>query len=335
MKNLLYIGNKLSKNKTVTTIDTLGSALKNEGYNLTYASSFNNPLIRLVHMCVVVFREKKRADYVLIDTYSTLNFYYAVIVSLLCRWFSLKYIPILHGGNLPNRLKNSPKLSKAIFKNAYANIAPSNYTKQAFKNYGYTNVSCISNTIHIKNYIYTPKKVETVKLLWVRSFSKIYNPKLAVAILIALKAKGVKATLTMVGPEKDGTLAATKHYAKQNNVAVTFTGKLPKKEWLGLARHHNIFINTTNFDNMPVSVIEAMALGLPVISTNVGGIPFLIDANKDGVLVPPNSVSHFLESILKLKNNPEITQSIIEKARKKAESFDWEVVKEKWIKVLK
>ena len=68
---------------------------------------------------------------------------------------------------------------------------------------------------------------------------------------------------------------------------MNFTGKLSKQEWRDLSKDYNVFINTTNFDNTPVSVIEAMALGIPVVSTNVGGLPFLITDKVDGVLVEP------------------------------------------------
>jgi glycosyltransferase involved in cell wall biosynthesis len=120
----------------------------------------------------------------------------------------------------------------------------------------------------------------------------------------------------------------------EHELPVTFTGKLEKMEWVALARDHDIFINTTNFDNMPVSVIEAMALGLPVISSNVGGLPYLIDHQTDGMLVPPNDAEAFVNSITQLSNQPELVKDLVTNARKKAERFDWEVVKQQWFRLL-
>ena len=98
-----------------------------------YSSSHKkNILIRLIDMLWMCFKYRKSADYVLIDTYSTLNFYYAYFVSQLCRVLKLKYVPILRGGNLPERLKSSSKLSKSIFNNAFINVAPSLYIKSNF-----------------------------------------------------------------------------------------------------------------------------------------------------------------------------------------------------------
>lgn len=335
MKNLLYIGNQLSqKDKTVTTIDTLSGLLRKEGYHVVTASSKINKLYRLFDMLWHIVKYRKRVDKVLIDTYSTKNFYFAYLCSQLCRIFNLKYIPILHGGNLPNRLKQSSKLSQSIFNNAYINIAPSSYLKSKFEALGYSNLKVIPNSIQIINYPFKERVIKTPKLLWVRSFSKIYNPLLAIDILKVLKKEGVKAELCMVGPDNDGSLLKTKTYAKKHDVNVNFTGKLTKQEWIKLSQAYNIFINTTNFDNTPVSIIEAMALGLPVISTNVGGLSFLIDHNSTGILLKPNNTDVFVNEIKKIISNSNQVSQMVLNARKKVQQFDWQVVKHKWNDVL-
>ena len=335
MKNLLYIGNKLSsKGKTQTSIETLGKLLETEGFIVNTASSKSNKLLRLLDMMFSVLKYRKQADYVLIDTYSTSNFYYAYIVSQLCRLLKLGYIPILRGGNLPSRLEKSPVLSKAIFKNAYINVAPSLYMKSNFEDLGYGNVVCIPNSIALKNYHFKERTFSKVSLLWVRSFSKIYNPLLAIKVLKALKDENIDAELCMVGPDVDGSMQKARLLAEELDVDVNFTDKLSKQDWITLSESYNIFINTTNFDNMPVSVIEAMALGLPVISTNVGGMPFLIEHNKTGVLVTPNSEEAFVKSIKELLDSPDKTKEIERLARKQAALFDWEIIKYQWIKVL-
>src|SRR6187431_1515693 len=99
MKQVLYIGNKLSKHGiTPTTIEILGPLLEKEGYIISYSSAQKNKFLRITAMLWSVFWHQK-SDYVLIDTYSTSNFWYAFATSQLCRILKLKYIPILHGGN--------------------------------------------------------------------------------------------------------------------------------------------------------------------------------------------------------------------------------------------
>ncbi|MDH7912983.1 glycosyltransferase family 4 protein [Winogradskyella sp. SYSU M77433] len=334
MKNVLYIGNALSKTgKTKSTIDTLGVHL-GENYSVKIASDKSNKALRILDMVWLVITNSAKADIVLIDTYSTVNFYYALIISQLCRVFNIKYINILHGGNLESRLKNNPKLSAMIFKNAYKLVAPSNFLKSVFEHYGYKSVDYIPNTIEIEKYDYNERKIDSINLLWVRSFSEIYNPELAVLVLEELLKKGYAAKLTMVGPEVDGSLNETKKLATNKDLAVNFTGKLTKEEWIKLSQKSNVFINTTNFDNTPVSVIEAMALGLPIVSTNVGGISFLINNEEEGLLVSLNNVEELVQAILKFKNNDVFRLKTTKSARLKVENFDWNKIKPLWKKLL-
>lgn len=335
MKNLLYLGNNLSETgKTQTTIETLSSALRQEGFSVFVSSNKKNKLLRLFDMLFAVMKHCKKADYVLIDTYSTQNFYYAYLSSQLCRVFHLKYIPILHGGHLPNRLKTSPRLSKALFKHAFINVAPSEYMASEFKAHGYSNCICIPNSIHLEHYTFKQRDFKTIKLLWVRSFSEIYNPMLAVKIVKALRDEHIPASLCMVGPDNDGSLQKTKNYAQTLGVDVHFTGKLTKPQWIALSENYTLFINTSNFDNMPVSVIEAMALGLPIISTNVGGLPYLIEHEKEGILVPANDENAFVEAIKKILANTETAHKMMQNARNKVTAYDWNVVKKLWISML-
>ena len=335
MTNLLYIGNYLSsKRSNVSSIHVLGALLEGEGYKVYYSSSKENKVLRLMAMLYSCFKYRHEADIVLIDTYSTLNFYYALLCSQWCRMLGLPYICNLNGGNLPNRLKRNPSLCHLIFNHAIKNVAPSQYLKNAFEFHGYTNVLYIPNTIEIKNYPFRSRVYDAPKLLWVRAFAKLYNPEMAVRVLKTLKDRGYGAALCMVGPDSDGTLSKVQQLATDLNVEVAFTGKLTKAEWIERSKSYNVFINTTNFDNTPLSVIEAMALGLPVVSTNVGGMPFLIKDQEQGVLVPQNDINAMAEAIVQLFEFPEQREAMIANARQLAETFDWQKVKTLWEAVI-
>ena len=92
-KQIVYIGNNLSgKGYTVTTMDTLGSLLSIEDYEVIKSSSHTNRLLRILDMIFTTIYYSRKTDYVIIDTYSTLNFWYAFLVSQICRLLKLKYI---------------------------------------------------------------------------------------------------------------------------------------------------------------------------------------------------------------------------------------------------
>lgn len=336
MTQLLYIGNNLRNEQSNRSVmDTLGPLLEQEGYDVSYASSKSHKLMRLLDMLKSVLKYRNSVDVVLIDTYSTQNFYYAFFVSQLCRLLKLPYMPILHGGNLPERLKSSPNMSQLIFTHASCNICPSLYLKTAFEAEGYRNLIYIPNPIDIHQYPAVKRDFAAPKLLWVRSLSAIYNPFMAIHVLNDLQRKGVAAELCMVGPDTEGLMESLKALAKALGVTVTFTGKLSKPEWIALSKAYNVFINTTTIDNAPVSVIEAMALGLPVVSTNVGGMPYLIAHGTHGLLVPSDAVEAMVAAVISLFEQPEKRNQMIMNARALAETFDWEKVKFRWEEVLK
>lgn len=334
-KRILYIGNKLHKHGfNKTSIETLGAFLADEGYVVAYTSNKKNQVLRLFDMMTTTFLRVRKVDYVLIDTYSTSSFWYAFFCSQTARLFKTKYIPLLRGGDLPNRLKKNPYWCKLIFENAYANVAPSHYLLEKFKEKGFENVLFIPNSIQLQEYEFKNRIQLQPKLLWVRSFAKIYNPKMAVEVLKLVKEKYANASLTMVGPDKDGSLLETQEFAKSLNLEVIFTGKLSKKQWTDLASEHDIFINTTHFDNTPVSVMEAMALGLPVVSTNVGGIPYLLTHQKQALLVADNVPLEMADAIACLLENEELVKKLTAEAHLVVKRMDWEAIRLKWSKLL-
>lgn len=336
MKNkvILYVGNDLSRKSNYnTTMNTLSNLLNLEGCEVIRTSSKKNKLARIVDMSISVFKYSKKANYVLIDTFSTKNFYYALVISQLCRLLRKKYIPILHGGNLPQRLKQNPFLCRLIFKYSHNNVAPSMYLKTHFDSAGFV-TEYIPNTIEIDEYRYTKRNTLSPKLLWVRAFDTTYNPQLAIKVINQMMKRFPEAKLCMVGPVKDASFDACKKLVSDLDLttSVTFTGVLQKEEWHQLSENYDIFINTTNVDNTPVSVIEAMALGLPIVSTNVGGIPYLLKNGEEAILVERDNPEAMVKAIFDILDSEELNYT--QKARKKAESFDWSVVKTKWDRLL-
>ena len=336
MKSILYIGNKLSKHGfSATSIETLGILLEKENFELIYASSKKNRFIRFSDMFFTTLFNARKVDYVLIDTYSTYNFWYAFVVSQICILFEKPYIPILRGGDLPNRIKSSPKFSKLIFCNSLYNVAPSTYLFNIFDNLNYPNLKLIPNTIEIGNYNFLKRNELAPKILWVRSLSVIYNPKMAIDVLAILKTSFLEAELCMVGQEKDVRMNDLKEYADSLGVNVTFTGKLSKTDWIKLSENYDIFINTTHFDNTPVSLIEALALGLPVVTTNVGGIPYLVKDRETALLVNDSDSQAMANAISELIENHELAEKLALNGRKLVEHFDWQIVKNQWKEILK
>jgi len=334
MFTLLYIGNKLKKHgKTPSSIDTLTPQLRTM-CNVIAVSEKLNLLTRMFDIIVSIIKNRNKLDAILIDTYSSLNFYIAVIASFLAQKFKIDYYLYLHGGNLPMRLQKNPKLSSFLFKGAKNNISPSGYLQDAFMKEGYV-TEFIPNNIDISIYPFKQRCEVFPKILYVRAFSKIYNPQMAIKAFYEIYLKFPKAVMCMVGPDKDGTLQLCKELSKKLGVehAIEFTGKLEKKEWINKSKEYDIFINPTNFDNQPVSILEAMALGFPIVSTNAGGLPYLIKDKDEGLLVEKNDVQAFSEAIFNLLEDENLSSKLSLKSREKAVTYDWNSVSLKWKKL--
>ncbi|MCE7992586.1 MAG: glycosyltransferase family 4 protein [Roseivirga sp.] len=336
---IIYLGNQLSVHGVnPTSVETLGQRLK-EDFTVIRASSKANKWLRLLDMWRTLISNKE-ADFVLIDTYSTSAFIFAWTCAFLARKLGLKYIPILHGGALPNLARSSPKRLTIYLKGAYKVVCPSPYLREKLIRAIDMEYKVVPNAIDLADYSFTARTgldQSGPQILWVRAFDKIYNPQLAVKLLKGLVDMGyVQASLCMVGPDKDGSLADVRKLAKELQVEdrVRFTGSLTKTEWIELSKAYDVFINTTNVDNTPVSVIESLALGLPVISTRVGGIPYILESGKNAILVEADNVETFIKAIESLYDSA-LYSDLAANGRVTAEGYSWEQIRHQWLNILK
>lgn len=294
-------------------------------------SRVKNKFLRLCDVTLTFLRYSFSSPVVIIHSFSTQAFYMSLWAAILCKLFSLKYYLLLHGGNYPERILKSPKLVFFLFSNAKEVIAPSQYLKKCVELNGYA-CTLIYNSIDIKSLNFKVRENFEPNILWVRSFISIYNPLMAVQVFEKILLKYPEAKLTMVGGIVDQSFKMTYDYTKSSTFSdrVLFTGKLTMDEWFGLSESHSLFINTTNIDNTPLSVIQAMALGLPVFSTNVGGIPYLLKDGVTGFLSAPNDPNSMAERIVYGLENQELLKHVSLRARRQSEDLGWDKISNFW-----
>jgi glycosyltransferase involved in cell wall biosynthesis len=97
----------------------------------------------------------------------------------------------------------------------------------------------------------------------------------------------------------------------------------------------DIFINTTNADNTPVSVLEALACGLCVVTTNVGGIPYLVADDQQALLVPPDDSTAMAAAVRQLLTTPELAARLSGEGHAYVQQFDWGTVLPQWHTLLR
>jgi glycosyltransferase involved in cell wall biosynthesis len=135
-------------------------------------------------------------------------------------------------------------------------------------------------------------------------------------------------TLTLVG---DGSQhEALVKLAKETGLKnVTFTGRVDNKEIYHYLDKADVILSTPIVDNMPVSLLEAMNAGLLVISSNVGGVPYMITNGRTGLLFDSNNDKELAEKMLWAINNQDNSKTIIQQAHQAVGEYRWDNVKEK------
>ncbi len=333
MSNLLLIGNFLSsKGLGYSVIEDLAEKLKKAGFGVFKASSYASGWLRAAHMIYITIRYHNQYELAVIDLFSGKAFFWGEAVAYILSFFKKPFIFVLRGGALPDFSQRHPNLVKTCLKKAVKVVAPSDYLAEKMRLYRNDLIS-ISNPIDVAKYNFGLRQNLKSKLVWMRAFHKIYNPSLAPKVISILKRDFSDICLIMVGPNKgDGSLEETQEEALRLGVKdnVSFAGAASKKEVPVWLNRGDIFINTTNVDNTPISVIEAMACGLCVVSTNVGGIPYLLKHEEDALLVPPNDPTAMATAIRRILIDPNLAERLSINARKKAERFDWSEILPQW-----
>ena len=336
MKTLLIGNYFLGKQHPPNVWQDLSDQLTKADYSVLISSHKTNKVLRLLDMLITIIRRKKQFDIAKIDVFSGQAFIWSFMSGMLLRYLNKPFILTLHGGNLPDYAAKHPKRVRWLLNSAKKVVVPSQYLFIAMQMYR-TDLLLIPNAIEIKKYDFKNRTNIKPHLIWLRAFHKIYNPELAIRALALLVDILPEVFLTMIGPDKgDGSLQDTKRLAENLGVRkyIQFTGSIQKSDVPTYLNKGDIFINTTNYDNTPISVMEAMACGMCVISTNVGGVPYLVNDETNGLLVPPDNPERFAQAIYRVLTDADLAYKLSSNARKKAEQLDWSIILPQWQKLL-
>ena len=334
MERVLYLGNKqFSFSRVKSMMETLEPFLS-EISNLTTASDKKNQYFRMLDMLYHFFRYGIKSEKIIIDVYSTRAFIFAFILGALTNLFRKKYILILHGGNLPYRYQKNPRIVTWLFDRAHHIIAPSHYLALFFRKKGF-NVQIIPNIIELKEYPNYERKHIRPRILALRGFGKPYNPLMTLRAINQFKKTYTNINLLMLGNEDEYYYKDVLQFIQENKLQtfVEIRPKMPKKDWIRLSRDFDIMVSNPVIDNTPVSLIEGMALGMCVVSTSVGGVPYLF-TDKECGLVDSNDHEALADKIAEILESPDYAKQLSKHGRIKAEEFDWEHIKPLWIDLL-
>lgn len=227
------------------------------------------------------------------------------------------------GGEAESFLSRSRRTVGFSMRQATALIVPSGFLKAIFGRFemGAAVVPNIVDLEHFNNP--APHRAVRRHLLVARNLEPIYDNETAIRAFAMVHGRYPDATLTIAG---SGPLAESLRRLAENlqvAEAVVFAGRLDRDAMAQAYRNADIAVNPSLVDNMPNSVLEALASGVPVVSTDVGGVPFIVSDEQTALLVPARSPEAMASAILRLIDDASLAGRLVDNGLTEVQKYTW------------
>ena len=268
-------------------------------------------------------------DIIHVFTASYYSFLLAFVPAILAgRFFGRKVMLNYHSGKAEVHLRYWTRTAVPIIKLADEIIVPSPYLVEVFRKFGLS-AYAISNVLDER---FKFRERETLRPIFLsnRNLDPLYNVACILRAFARIQQKFPDAKLTIAGHgSQRRELESLARRLKLRNV--DFRGHVPPEKMCELYDEADIFLNSSNIDNMPGSILESFACGTPVVSTNAGGIRWIVSHGKTGLLVPKNDDEAMASLAIQLLETPELAQQLARNAYQECPAYKWEAVREKWL----
>ncbi|MFM2087042.1 MAG: hypothetical protein RLZZ237_1911, partial [Pseudomonadota bacterium] len=242
---------------------------------------------------------------------------------------SIKGKPALlnyRGGEAAAFFARSPRLLALSLRRASAIVVPSRFLAGIFEQYGHT-AHVVPNIVDLARFTLgprTPTIGEGPTILVARHLEALYDNASAVRAFAIVHASMPSARLVLAGdgPERQ----ALQNLAMDLDVPVHFAGHVDNADMPALYRACDLVLNPSLADNMPISVLEAQACGLPIVSTRVGGIPALLRDQVTALLVPPGDSAAMAAALLSLLRDPGRARQLAHAGLAQVAQHDWPAI---------
>jgi len=242
------------------------------------------------------------------------------------RLFGRRVVLNYHSGEAEDHIGNWGILVRPWLRLAHRIVVPSRYLREVFAKFGY-DVVVIPNVVDTSRYAYRERFPLRPRLLSTRNFEEHYRVANTLEAFRLVREQHPEATLTLAGVGSEEHLLRCR---AKSLAGVRFTGHVAAERMPELYAEADIFLNSSVIDNQPVSILEAFAAGLPVVTTTPGDLQFLVRDGVTGLVVPHDDPVAAARAVRRLLAEPELARAIARQARNDAEEFTWARVGPKW-----
>jgi glycosyltransferase involved in cell wall biosynthesis len=274
-------------------------------------------LVRLAH-----------ADVVHVFSASFWSFLLAPLPAMLAgRLFGARVVLHYHSGEAADHLERWGLLVHPWLRLAHVIVVPSDFLADVFADHGHT-ARVIRNVVDLTRFSFRDRRPLRPRLISTRNLEPYYRVDVVLDAFARVRAEVPDATLVVAG--------AGRERARLESLApegVRFVGAVAPQWMPSLLADSDIFLNASVVDNQPVSILEAFAAGLPVVSTPTGDIAAMVRNGETGVIVPPFDAEALANAVLALLRDPERASRLAGAARTEIERYTWPAVAEQWASV--
>lgn len=174
---------------------------------------------------------------------------------------------------------------------------------------------------------------KTLNLLAVAYLTKRKGINLLIEAFAKIQLQNLSLCLTIVGdgPEKESLIKITDSFRVQEKVK--FAGFIPHNQIAKFYTQADIFVSPTLYEPYGQTILEAMAAGLPVVASKVGGIPSMVD-DSVGILVKPGNIEELADALAALINSSDLRKKKAQVAQEKVKKiFEWEKIINQYLNV--
>lgn len=277
----------------------------------------------------LLVREIRCADVVHVFSAAYASFLLAPLPAILiARAWKRPVILNYHSGEAADHLRRSPLARFALRHWIDTLVVPSPFLRTVFAEFG-LHAAVVPNTIDTSRFAYRPRSPVRPRVLSTRNFEPHYNVACTLRAFARLQDRHPDATLTLVGGgSQEAALRALAGALRVRNV--TFAGRVDPNQIHRYYADADLYVQTPGVDNMPLSLLEAFASGLPVVSTRAGGVPTMLTDGIHGLLAPPDDDEAVAARLLTLIDAPEYARELAAAARATCAAFEWRVVAPQW-----
>ncbi len=249
----------------------------------------------------------------------------AIVVA---RLFGKPIILNYRSGEAEDHLQRSGRLTKWLLGLADRIIVQSAYLVSVFNSFGLKAVA-IPNHVDTSRIPYRERRPIQPKILVARALEPLYNIPCAIRAFQIVRQRFPQAEMTILG---DGSQRESlEDLVRELDVGgIAFTGRVERENIPACYDRHDVFLNTSSIDNMPVSILEAFASGLPVVTTRPGGIGGMIRDGENGHLVDLDDHAFAARRIIELLERPDEAVRLARSGREDLRKYSWGAVGSQW-----